>query len=283
MNVINLKILAVAFASAIILNSCIPLPGPTGPNSICKSTKTAVQCPYNSTTLVANGILRTVHYQVPAGDAPNNGWPAVILFQGTGATASLFWTATQATDLFGAFNQTKLVKKLLDNGYAVITPETHLSGFTFWDTNNPLFADYNSSNDHAFMLKIFNGIDNGTFGEINSNKLFAGGISSGGYMTSRMALAYPGKFKALAIAAGSYATCAGPLCVLGHVPNDHPPTLFLHGSADPIVPLFTMELYFDKLKEKGIPVRKVVENLSLHRWIDASPNAVLSWFNTYKN
>lgn len=272
--------IGVLLMTIFLLNAC--LPQPVKPTSNCKNEGIALSCPHTSMTFPVDGELRTVHFQVPKGDAPASGWPAVILFQGTLATAKLTWTASPNTDLFGAYNQTRVVQRLLDNGYAVITPETHLGGFTFWDTNNPLFANFHESNDHRLMLRMFEHIDNGIYGNINPDKLFAGGISSGGYMTSRMALQYPGKFRALAIAAGSYATCAGPICVLGHVPNDHPPTIFLHGSADPIVPLFTMETYFDKLKEKGIPVRKIIEPLSLHRWIDASPNAVVNWFNTYK-
>ena len=59
------------------------------------------------------------------------------------------------------------------------------------------------SNDHAFRTpKIFDAIAAGTFGPLNSNRLFATGIER---ITSRMAVSYPGKFKALAIAAGSYA------------------------------------------------------------------------------
>jgi predicted esterase len=266
-------------ACSFVLKSC--LPDPPSPSSICYIDGIALTCPHNTINFSVDGENRTVHYKVPNGNAPTGGWPAVILFQGTLFTAQLTWTASPSVDLFGAYNQTKVVQKLLDNGYAVLTPETHLSGLTFWDTNNPLVPNFDESNDHKLMLRIFQQLEENVYGNINTNKLFAGGISSGGYMTSRMALQYPGKFKALAIAAGSYANCAGPICPVGYIPSDHPPTLFLHGSADPVVPLFTMETYYDKLRQNGIPVRKIIEPLSFHRWIDASPNAVLNWFNQY--
>ena len=40
-------------------------------------------------------------------------------------------------------------------------------------------------------------------GPLDPSRLLAIGVSSGGYMTSRMAVSYPGKFRALAIAAGA--------------------------------------------------------------------------------
>lgn len=237
-------------------------------------------CPYQVVTLQAAGEHRDVLWQVPRGAAPAGGWPVAILFQGTGATPALTWTATPI-EPFGAYAQTQVVQRLLDNGYAVLTPATHLGGFTFWDTNNPLVQDYLASNDHAFMLGIFDAISAGRFGPLDDGRLFAAGISSGGYMTSRMAVSYPGRFRALAIAAGSYATCAGILCDIGPVTAEHPPTLFLHGLLDPVVPIVTMEAYADKLGSVGVPVRKVVEATALHRWIAASPDEVLSWFRRF--
>jgi hypothetical protein len=62
-----------------------------------------------------------VHWQVPLGDPPASGWPVVLMFQGSLFSAELTWIATD--DLpFGAFHQTRVVKALLDHGFAVITP-----------------------------------------------------------------------------------------------------------------------------------------------------------------
>ena len=90
---------------------------------------------------------------------------------------------------------------------------------------------------------IFNGIQNGAFGAgcCNMNDLHGVGFSSGAYMTSRMAFSYQGMFQSLSIQSGSYYYCDGSTCP---VPTSqdfpglraHPPTLFLHGTADPIVP-----------------------------------------------
>ncbi len=269
---------AVVALLATIAVACSPTP--VAPSSRCSTDALVLSCPYNSTTLDALGEARVVHWQVPKGPAPADGWPVVIMFQGSFATASLTWAASPA-EPFGAYYQTQVVQNLLDNGFAVLTPETHLAGLTFWDTNNPLVADYLQSGDHALMLKIFVGLTDGTFGDVDPSRLFATGISSGGYMTSRMAVSYPGRFKALAIESGSYATCIGLLCGIGPIPTDHPPTLFLHGLLDPVVPITTMQMYNDALVAAGHETRVVVDPLSLHRWIPQAPAEVLAWFRQH--
>jgi len=114
-------------------------------------------------------------------------------------------------------------------------------------------------------------------------KKISTGISSGGYMTSRMAVSYQGEFLALGVCAGSYATCAGPLCIVpNNLPSDHPPTLFLHGLLDITVPLFTMEAYEEKLRDQGTLTRKVIDPFASHAWVNGSAIEVLNWFNQFR-
>ncbi|MCP4500742.1 MAG: hypothetical protein GY822_12345 [Deltaproteobacteria bacterium] len=94
---------------------------------------------------------------------------------------------------------------------------------------------------HQLMLALFENVSLQKFGPLDDQRLFAIGISSGGYMTSRMAVSYPGRFVALAIVAGGHATCSGPICNLPDaLPRDHPPTVFLHGKQDVVVPAESM-------------------------------------------
>lgn len=272
------RVVATLLVACVAATGCTPQPVP--PTSRCRVDGLLLVCPYNTTSLRIGAETRNVLWQVPRGTPPFGGWPVVVMFQGTGATAALTWAATPA-EPFGAYHQTRVVQRLLDRGFAVLTPETHLGGFTFWDTNNPLFGDYYASPDHALMLRLFDELDAGRFGPANLGRMFATGISSGGYMTSRMALSYPGRFRALAIQSGSWATCAGPLCIVGPIPADHPPTLFLHGALDPVVPLVTMDFYNNALGDAGVPSRRVVEPLALHRWIDAAPDEIAAWFQRY--
>ena len=101
-------------------------------------------------------------------------------------------------------------------------------------------------------------------------------------MTSRMALSYGGKFRALAVVSASWATCGGSLCSIpSALPADHPPTLFLHGEKDDIVPVSTMRLYADALTAQSITNRVVTDADAGHAWLDVAPVEVLGWFATH--
>lgn len=106
------------------------------------------------------------------------------------------------------------------------------------------------------------------------------GISSGGFMTSRMAVSYAGAFRALVIASGSYATCSAT-CEVPDLPAGHPPTLFLHGDADNVVKLSTMTPYRDKLTAAGHSVETVIRAGAGHEWLPEGKTAIPMWFDAY--
>ncbi len=249
--------------------------------SRCEQYDGVLLCEHHTTTLFTGltGLLpRQVHWQVPLGRPPEAGWPAALLFQGSLFTAETFWTVLDL-DTLGYRNQGRLTQGLLDSGFAVITPEAHAGGFTAWDTNIPPMSQFwETAEDHWFMLDIFDELDAGGFGPIDATRLFAAGISSGGYMTSRMDQAYRTRFVALAIQSASWATCAGPICNVPALDAGHLPTMFLHGSDDAIVPLATMELYRDALDGVGVETETIVAPRVGHAWIDEAPDAIVSWF-----
>lgn len=259
------------------------LPEPEG--SRCEIAETTIACTHQTLTIftgLGDAVPREVHWQTPLGDPPAEGWPAVFLFQGSLFTAELFWTVID-TDVFGYWNQGLLTKALLDAGFVVITPEAQFDGNTAWETNiPPMSAAWEQSNDHQFMLEIFDELDGGTFGEVDITHLYATGISSGGYMTSRMDQAYRSRFRALAIHSASYATCGGPACIVPPTLDaGHRPTLFLHGGADVIVPQRTMELYRDALDAVGVETDTLVVPTVGHAWLDESPSAIVDWFQSH--
>jgi dienelactone hydrolase len=261
--------------------SAAPSAGDLG--SRCTETAELISCPMIRQPLaVSPGITRDVYYQVPLGTPPVNGWSVAILFQGSLFSPAVTMQAT-STEPFGAYYQLALVKQLLDAGYVVLEPVTHLGGATFWDTNVPPWdLAWSGAPDDLLMQSIFQALARGVFGPVDPGHRYATGISSGGYMTSRMAVSYAGQFRALAIASGSYATCSGPLCsVPTPLPADHPPTLFLHGDADPLVPLWTMQLYRDALAAEGRSVKTIIQPGAGHQWIAAAPDAVVQWFDEW--
>ena len=258
------------------------LGGDQDPVSVCEWTELSVRCPHE-TSLIDTGYpglsQRQVHWQVPLGTAPAEGFPAVIFFQGSLFSSQYAWEGV-AGEVFGALYQARSLGALLDAGFAVIAPEAHLQGSTFWDTNLPAWAaNWEAAPDHALMQSLFSEIEAGAFGPIDGAKLFGLGISSGGYMTSRLAEAYPGRFVALAIHSGSWATCAATICVLpADLPVDHPPTLFLHGLTDPVVPEWTMRLYEERLRQDSVPTRIVEDALVGHQWLPQAPESIPPWF-----
>jgi dienelactone hydrolase len=179
------------------------------------------------------------------------------------------------------YYQALTVARLLDAGYAVITPEANADGSGYYDTNIPPYSTaWETAPDHQLMLGVFAGIEAGNFGALDASSLFAMGFSSGGYMTSRMAVSYPGRFRSLAIQSASYATCGGSLCTVpATLPADHPPTLFLHGALDTFVPVSTMSLYETALRTQGITTRVVIDSARAHEWLPVAPDEVVAWFD----
>lgn len=259
-------------------------PGDGGAASRCVETAASLHCAHH-TLLISPGGLglgnREVHWQVPLGAAPAAGWPVVFMFQGSFFSANTFWDGAP-TMPFGGWAQTHVTRALLDQGFAVVTPKTRFDGAYYWDTNVVGFSDnWGASDDHHLMLQLFEELKS-TITPIDSARLYATGISSGGYMTSRMAQSYPGRFRALAVAAGSWATCGGPLCsVPNPLPADHPPTLFLHGERDDTVPVETMRAYAAQLSSQGLEAKVVTDPDAGHAWISASPAEVPAWFLTH--
>lgn len=245
--------------------------------SRCEVTESKATCSRRELSLTALLVPREVSYEVPLGTPPRDGWPVVIFFQGSFFPPALAFSTEKST-LFGGYQLTLTIKALLDAGYAVVAPNALAGGVTFWQTNIPPWsALWNTSSDHAFMMAIFKAIRDGKFGPLDDRRLYATGISSGGFMTSRMAVSYPGTFRALAVASGSYATCSA-LCLLPRLPADHPPTLFLHGQLDLIVPVPTMESYRDALLRDGRTVDTIINRTAGHEWLSDAVTALPAWF-----
>jgi len=244
------------------------------PGSRCERTDATLTCTSRTTTLAG----RTVTYELPLGAPPAAGWPSAIYYQGSLVPGGRSFAATEGAPL-GQFELTETVAALLDGGYAVIAPDAEGDGTLAWETNVPPCASHWSScSDDAVVLALLAATADGTFGPLDPARRYAMGISSGGFMTSRMAVSYPGAFRALAIASGSYATCSAT-CSVPDLPADHPPTLFLHGDADPLVPLATMTPYRDKLLATGHVADSVIRTGAGHEWLPEGKTAIPAWFD----
>jgi poly(3-hydroxyoctanoate) depolymerase len=240
----------------------------------CSFYDDKVNCPPVITQITA----RDVYWQTPSSPAPAAGFPAIVVYQGSFFAPSSTWNEVSAGLLFGGFQQARMQALLLENGFTVIAPTA--PGGIAWQTNSGL--PWDATGDKTFIDALLDGMRAGTFGPIDMSRLYATGISSGGYMTSRMAVSYPGVFRALIIHSGSYATCAGFACILPTtLPADHPPTRFLHGRGDLTVPLYTAENYQQKLSAGGFDTDLIIDDSAGHEWLSTSPERILEWVQSH--
>jgi poly(3-hydroxybutyrate) depolymerase len=251
--------------------------GGAEPAHRCEISADAVTCPMSTLSLdVGLGLTRDVTYALPGGAAPDAGWPVAVMFQGSFSPPATFFSATRDA-AFALYYQALTVAQLLDDGFAVLAPAAQ--GDSYWNTNVlPWALSWDGAPDDVFMKAIFDAIDAGQFGPLSPHDWYAGGISSGGFMTSRMAVSYPGRFRALAIASGGYATCGAVCSLPAAMPLGHPPTLFLHGGVDPLVPVANMLAYRDALLDAGVPVQTIIDPDAGHEWLPEAPGAIPAWF-----
>lgn len=273
---------AIALALAYVL--CSAQAGPSD-GSRCTLTDKNITCSYQSFEMP--NAKRMVYFQVPVTPPPAEGYPVVLMFQGSFFGPKTTWQAHEGM-VFGAFYQTQVVKTLLDAGFAVLTPAAPLD--LFWQTNIPPYdVHWQNCSDDLFMLEILAALNatNGPFGRCDPDHVFATGISSGGYMTSRMGVSLTSRFRALVVESGSYCICGGPACVVppcgGGIPVRHPPTLFLHGLVDPVVPYYTMKEYHSALEKQNTSTGIVTCDTCTHQWIPQAPASVLPWFQRFFN
>lgn len=233
-----------------------------------------VNCP----PVITPVLSRDVYWQSPSGRAPAAGFPAIIVYQGSFFAPSSTWGEVSGSMLYGGFQQARMQALMLERGYTVIAPSA-IAGLA-WQTNSGL--PWDTTNDKPFIDAVLGGMRTGTFGPIDMTHLYATGISSGGYMTSRMAVSYPGVFRALIIHSGSYANCSGVACfVPTTMPARHPPTRFLHGRADLTVPLYTAEAYADRLRMQGFETDLIIDDAAGHEWLSTSPERILEWVQAH--
>ncbi len=248
------------------------------PDAPCIVTDEAVTCTFRITPLVAGEVRRDVYWQVPSTPAPAGGRPAVIVYQGSFFGPDSTWGMVRRELPFGGYQQARLQALLLERGFTVIAPAA--AADLAWQSNSGL--DWDRTTDKPVIDALLVALERGDFEAVDVDRLYATGISSGGYMTSRMAVSYPGRFRALAVHAASYATCAGLLCrVPDDLPLDHPPTLFVHGRVDTIVPIRTMEPYPERLRALGLETDVVIDDRAGHEWLSVAPERTVAWFQAH--
>jgi len=250
----------------------------------CIESGDGLYCQFRRTQIggAGPGARRQVYWQLPSGPPPEAGWPVVFMFQGTGHPARLFFGAP--TDApYGGLHQVRAVRALLDAGFAVVAPDawggicwmTNLFGFRYgWRSRlNP---------DVRFLEALFEAVRAGGLGSLDPNRWYAAGLSSGGYMASRMAVEYPTEFRAICVMSAGYASWSGRYGrMVKRLPDRHPPTLFIHGRMDRTTPFERMLVYRDRLAKAGVPTDVMDDPAASHACLAGAGERMAAWFNRY--
>ena len=258
-------------------------------NGRCTVTDSQATCTYRKETLQNRDVL----YQIPEGTPPAGGWPVMIQYHGWNMGGESDWDAKKS-GRSGMYYKVATKAHLLNTGFAVFAPDSNMfRDGGYWETNIDPFASENleiwqSSDDHRFLMALISEIEGGIYGDLNSKKLNAMGFSSGGFMTSRMGFNYYDKFTTLSIVAGGPAWCDGAWCPQTFFSSpepkkaveNHPPTLFLHGSRDFVCKARFAKDYHEILKSAGRVTKYVTEAVG-HIWLSKSPSEIVNWVRQY--
>lgn len=167
--------------------------------------------------LEAGDASGTYHVALPSGQAPANGWPAVVFLHGFGGEGK------------GVMTMRHMVDVAQKRGYAVIAPDgTKRQGGSglSW-----LFhPQYRGGRDEGAFIGAAADDAAGRFG-LDRDKFVLAGFSLGAIMTSYIACETPERFSAYAPIAGNFweplpKTCAAPIR-----------QFYTHGWSDNVVPL----------------------------------------------
>lgn len=195
------------------------LPGYTVAGSISEINP-STEGTFSAQTIMHDGAERTYHLYIPPGYDDTQATSLVVALHGYSSSATQFaWQSemNQVADTAGfmvVYPQGDIVNGLPGGPLPPQAPGWNIPGAPITSTVD----------DIGFIVSVVDEIQ--ARYNVNENRVYATGISNGGFMTSVLAAARPDLFAAVG-------TCAGvfPAPRAGLVP-----TMVVHGTADPLVP-----------------------------------------------
>jgi polyhydroxybutyrate depolymerase len=164
-----------------------------------------------SHTIDVNGVSRTYLLYVPPGQNRKR-LPAFIMMHGSGSTN----VQQERYSNFDAFAQTHGLVVMYPNGI-----DKH------WNDGR-VIGHESTADDIGFMKAMLAEVT--AQGLIDPKRVYAAGISNGGFMAQHMACVMPDALAGIAVVAASQPVDAA-------CPSAHPmPVIFFHGTADKLVP-----------------------------------------------
>ena len=201
----------------------------TGNHSIINNSEN-----YITETIVHEGVQRTYHIQFPENFDANNRAPLVLALHGGGGNGKLFEKQTSAGTLTVAANK---------RGMVIVFPEGIKKRWNSGRTE--IFRGDKMYDDVGFISVIIDRmIDN--YG-IDAKRIYATGISNGGFMSIRLALELSHKIAAIAPVTAQISKINE-----NKRPEFPVATMIVNGTKDPLVPYHGGEIRIFKFgRSKG--------------------------------
>ncbi len=167
-------------------------------------------------SIVVDGDTRTYSVHLPPGYDGKGAVPLVLVLHGA------YQTGAEIRRLSG-------FDAVADaNGTIAVYPD----GIgRHWADGRATSAQEQGVNDVAFLTALLDRL--ATEYATDRRRVYAAGFSNGGFMIGRLACDVPGRFAAVALVASAVSAQVAAECATGRAM----PTIFMHGTADPIVPV----------------------------------------------
>lgn len=177
-------------------------------SALCAKAQLTIQMMYD-------GTLRTFNVHVPPNYTASYAYPMVLSFHGYSSNAA----QQELYSLMGPVSDT--------GNFIVVYPEGLNNAW-----NVGFAGDYNTTlpDDVGFTSKIIDTM--AAMYSVNLNRVYACGMSNGGYFSYRLACELPDKITAIASVTGSMTDSMHLYCN----PARKMPMMQIHGTVDPLVP-----------------------------------------------
>ena len=166
---------------------------------------------------MSGGVMRHYNLYIPKNYVPGSSRPLILYFHGYGSNASV------------EQNYTKFMSVSDTAGFLIVYPEGTIDGTgkQYWNAGIPGLPQ--TPDDVAFVSSLIDALH--LRYNINTNKVYATGLSNGGYMSYRLAWKLSDKIAAIASVSGSmgpsdFAKCNPPRPI---------PIMEIHGTNDNVV------------------------------------------------
>jgi polyhydroxybutyrate depolymerase len=171
-------------------------------------------------TLIHDGLLRTYHVHLPPGYRPDRSVPLVLALHGGGGSGSQL----------DGFTNSQFTREGDRRGWVIVFPEGIDRGWNDGrDPESEAAIRRSGVDDVGFMRTLIERLRS-DFG-IDQKRVYATGISNGGFMSLRLAIDLSDRIAAV----GAVASCLGT----GHrrlEPRAPVGVLIMNGTQDPLVP-----------------------------------------------